>query len=152
MIRKTFSFCIIPALALLLAAGCGSHEESGDAAGTGSAGDIQVPNVKVNADLPDDFPKDVPVYSNMKVIFAAQFGSGYKVRGATQDDVATIDAFYKKHLADKGWARDEEQMSLDQANAKAYQYKKGEKTLVVKIVASNAETTIEMTYLAESLL
>jgi hypothetical protein len=95
--------------------------------------------------------EDVPVYPHREVIFAAQSGAGYKVRGVSQDEIAKIDAYYKKYLADEDWTCDTQEMNIDLAESKAYQYKKGEKTLVAKTVANAAETTIEMTYLAEPL-
>lgn len=142
---KTVVLGGIMALVLLLSA-CGEKGEDAKA-GEDLTGNNQGPTISVKSNLPDDFPGDVPVYPDMKVIFAAKVGSGYKVRAVTSDDVATVDAFFKEHLADQDWARDENQMSLDTPQGKAYQYNKGKKIVVVKIVGNKIETTVEMTYL-----
>jgi hypothetical protein len=57
--------------------------------------------------LPDDYPKDVPVASNAKIVMASTVnnaqGQGSNLTLESTDSAENLIAFYKKGLADNGW-------------------------------------------------
>ena len=58
--------------------------------------------------IPDNFPKDFPLYPGVKVTSAMSGaesgkGSGFWLTLSTTDDLAKVSAFYKSQLATNGW-------------------------------------------------
>lgn len=60
-----------------------------------------------SAELPDDFPSDVPLYPDAEVqgsvAAAGQQGGGISVGLQTDDDLSDVTAWYKREVPAKGW-------------------------------------------------
>ena len=96
--------------------------------------------------VPDDYPKDVPVASNAKVVMSssantAQGPSSYLML-ETADTADNLVAFYKKGLADNGWTISSTgtfgEMSMIGAS-------KDKRELAVQIVESNGKRAVTQT-------
>ncbi len=60
-------------------------------------------------ELPDNFPKDVPVYPKAKVTVALTApGGGVMASFESSDDAQAVIDFYKEQLVAKGWTLDNE--------------------------------------------
>ena len=56
-----------------------------------------------NAEIPDGFPEDVPIYPGSKVIGGMVAGAGGMVTLQTGDDAEKVAAFYREKLVNEGW-------------------------------------------------
>jgi hypothetical protein len=100
-------------------------------------------NVSYGKDsLPDNFPKDVPVYSPASVKMTQILDDSKSVISlGTQDDVSKVAAFYKKELPAKGWSVKNE---MSMGNMSLLHVQKGNRALNVTVNKSDEETIISM--------
>jgi len=75
----------------LVASGCGG----------GCGPDTRV--ARESDTLPEDFPKDIPVYPNAEFGKFVRYGGSGVVVWEAPDPVATVKEFYARELAAKGW-------------------------------------------------
>ena len=73
-----------------------SGEQEGVGAITGRFGE--------NAEIPDGFPEDVPIYPGSEVIGGMVAGAGGMVTLQTGDDAEKVAAFYREKLVKEGWS------------------------------------------------
>lgn len=96
--------------------------------------------------LPEDFPKDFPVYSDAKVagsVSGAQEGkSGYLVTFTTSDSLEKVISFYKNALAANGYTT---AASFNTEQMQTWTVKKGTMEGSVSITADDSQTTILVT-------
>jgi hypothetical protein len=59
-----------------------------------------------NIKLPASFPKNVPVYSNLKLTVATTEGDSSMYQGSTKDEASKVLSWYKKELTKLGWQLD----------------------------------------------
>ena len=95
-----------------------------------------------NVSLPDNFPKDVPVYKGAKVLTSISSKEGMSVTLQTTDAVAKVAEFYKTQMAAQGW---QSEASLDTGHQTMLNYKKEARTAAVIIMADqDGGTTITL--------
>jgi hypothetical protein len=84
------------------------------------------------AKLPDNFPKDIPMYEGLALMVVTSMGAdeGHMVQGTTADALDKVVAFYKKEVAAKGW---KEEMVQSQADVHMLIYSKEKRSLNVTI-------------------
>jgi len=92
--------------------------------------------------IPDNFPKDVPVYSPSQIKMTQVVDENKSVISlTTSDEMAKVAAFYKKELAEQGWTIKNEMnmgvMSLIQAV-------KENRSLNLTVNKKDGETTISL--------
>jgi len=56
-----------------------------------------------NAEIPDGFPEDVPIYPGADVIGGMVAGGGGMVTLQSGDDLGKVTAFYRENLVKEGW-------------------------------------------------
>ena len=100
-------------------------------------------NVSYGKDsIPDNFPKDVPVYSPSAVKMTQIIDDSKSVISlGTQDDVSKVAAFYKKELPAKGWSIKNE---MSMGNMSLFHVQKENRALNVTVNKSDKETIISM--------
>lgn len=100
-------------------------------------------NVSYGKDsIPDNFPKDVPVYSPAAVKMTQIIDDSKSVISlGTKDDVSKVAAFYKKELPAKGWNVKNE---MSMGNMSLLHVQKGNRALNVTVNKSDEETIISM--------
>jgi hypothetical protein len=80
--------------------------------------------------LPEDFPKDVPVYPDAKVLSSVKAKEGTMITLQTPVEAEKVEEFYAKELKDKGWTT-ETTVALPQG--KTFVNKIGKRTLSVSV-------------------
>ena len=100
-------------------------------------------NVSYGKDnIPDNFPKDVPVYSPSAVKMTQIIDDNKSVISlGTKDDISKVAAFYKKELPAQGWSVKNE---MSMGTMSLLHGEKGNRTLNVTVNKSDAETIISM--------
>jgi hypothetical protein len=116
-------------------------EEKGQIAITTEEGETL--NVSYGKDsIPDNFPKDVPVYSPATVKMTQIIDDSKSVISlGTQDDVSKVATFYKKELSAKGWSVKNE---MSMGSMSLLHVQKGSRALNVTVNKSDEETIISM--------
>lgn len=87
-------------------------------------------------DVPDDFPKDVPVYKGT-VTGALSAEGSWTLSIETKDDIKTVMAFYADELEDEGWVKES---SVDTGDGGMYSAKKDDRQCTVITAADGGET------------
>lgn len=97
------------------------------------------------AKIPDDFPKDVPLYEKMKVMAVQQDSASgaFSITAQSQDSVAKIAEFYKKQAESNGWTQASE-MSQGAA-MHMLGYSKGDRNMNLVLAGENGATNIQLT-------
>jgi hypothetical protein len=80
--------------------------------------------------LPNDFPKDVPIYTGATPVSSINAKDGTMVTLQTTDPVEKVDEFYAKQLKDQGWTIEN---TIKTAESTNYANKKEKRTLNVSI-------------------
>jgi len=101
------------------------------------------------AEIPKDFPSDVPVYEGLRLQAAGKMGGGFTVSGVSADSVDAVATFYKDTLTGDGWS---EEMSMDQGGdspVRLRTYKKGGRIVNLAIATGDEGTQVTITTAAE---
>jgi hypothetical protein len=94
--------------------------------------------------VPDDFPKDIPIYAAYKNVIAADTKMSRGVHLFSNDAMAAIAAFYEKELPAQGWKVDPVQRLADRTE---FNGKKGNRMLVVSILDKGSDRSVSLTQL-----
>ncbi len=156
MIKRLLSIGLVLALALGLA-GCKSiSEKIGEEVGEEIAGGIVGADVEVDGEdvtiatedgdvsisgdtgeIPDGFPKDMPVYDDADVDSATSMTSGgattYYVNLTTKDDIKSIYDWYKAELTDEGWTITGDVLMTDESDMAQIIAEKGDMEAIVSL-------------------
>ncbi len=152
---RTFS-CILLAVALIVA-GCGRSktytgpngekmtisDKGGDMefSLTGKNGEkVQVSTNRKGVSLPNDFPKDAPVYPGATIVQSLKMKEGFSIMLKSADSTEKIKQYYEKTLKEQGWDI-ENAMNMEQVTM--LHSKKENRTLTVSITSGN-ETTVQL--------
>jgi len=96
--------------------------------------------------VPDDYPKDVPVPGNVKVVMSTSANAngqqGYSLILESADTTDNLTAFYKKGLADNGWTIES---TTSTAEMTIFGASKEKRQLMVQIMDSNGKRSINQT-------
>jgi hypothetical protein len=96
------------------------------------------------AKIPDDFPKDVPLYKGMEVMAvqkdAASGATGFTA--TSKDGTAKVAEFYKKQAAAEGWTQDAD---MPQGPMHMLAFSKGDRKLNVVLMGDGNATNIQLT-------
>lgn len=57
--------------------------------------------------IPQDFPKDVPIYPGLRGVTVVRFEGVINVSGASDDTVEKVVSYYETALVENGWSEDE---------------------------------------------
>lgn len=92
--------------------------------------------------LPDDFPKDIPIYPKAQVVMSMTVEKGSQVTLSTEDTAEKVETFYKDRLKQDGW---EENANVNLPVMKMLGYKKNERELIINIISEGGKTMINIT-------
>ena len=95
-----------------------------------------------NAEIPDGFPEDVPIYPGSDVIGGMVAGAGGMVTLQTGDDAEKVAAFYREKLVNEGWSLAPE---MDLGGRQMLPIEKESRNGVVQISREPKATTIVLT-------
>jgi len=95
-----------------------------------------------NAEIPDGFPEDVPIYPGADVIGGMVAGDGGMVTLQTRDDAEKVTAFYRENLVKEGWNIGQE---MDLGGQRVLAVEKEGRNAAVQISREADATTIVTT-------
>ncbi|MBI5093027.1 MAG: hypothetical protein HZB26_11390 [Candidatus Hydrogenedentes bacterium] len=100
-----------------------------------------------NAKVPDDFPKDIPLYPGAKpaTVTSSSEKMEFMLTFTTKDPVEKVGEHFKKEVTAQGWT---EGMVMNTPGEQATQmlnYTKGGRSLMVVISKQSDDTTIQVT-------
>ena len=146
---------------ILVAAGCGggSQErvlETSIEQATGGDAEVNISNDKMEisgmtedgefsltsgegAEIPSNFPSDVPIYKPSTVISSMNMPEGQTVGLKTDDDSKKVTEDYKRMMTGEGWT---EQASMNMGGQSVLMYEKGDRGAQITIVPMDNETQI----------
>jgi cytoskeletal protein RodZ len=93
-------------------------------------------------ELPDNFPSDLPVYSNAEIITTASSENSVAVSWSTEDSQEKVSEFYKDELTDSAWKITQ---TATLGNATVYGVEKGNMSGAVAVSETEEGTTITIT-------
>lgn len=129
--------------ALTLASGKETKVEVGGETITvrGPDGEVVMQGGK-GATLPDNFPKDVPIYKGASILHSVAKGTeAFSVSMATKDDVPTVVRFYRDKLTADGWTVEN---AMDTPERSIQSYKKGERGVSLMVMKGDDQTVIAL--------
>jgi len=108
---------------------------------TGKKGEkIQLSANEQGTSLPDNFPKDAPIYPGATVAMSTTMPDGMMVMLKSADSMKQVKEFYEKTLKEQGW---ENESSFNTPQGATMANKKDKRTLAVTINSGN-ETVIQL--------
>ena len=98
--------------------------------------------------IPDNFPKDVPVYPGLQVMLAHQVAAqeNFSIQGLAQDPVARVTEFYRTQAEAQGW---KQEMVTSLPGMENLTLKKESRILSVSIVDADDSTSVTLTVARE---
>ncbi len=94
------------------------------------------------AKIPDNFPADIYIYKNAKLISSAEVPNGMALNMESKDSVSSILAEYEKEMAAKGWKL---QNKMDAGTQKMIIFKKEKQMAMLMLNKSEDITSITIT-------
>jgi hypothetical protein len=109
----------------------------------GKTGDAEYKmSIGQGAEMPKDFPGDVPVYKPSTVAAAMKIGDGHSLSLTTKDSQERVVQAYAKLMEGEGWTVE---TSMSMGGQKVSMYKKGDRVANVGIASVQGETQINLT-------
>jgi hypothetical protein len=109
---------------------------------TGKSGEkVQISSGDKCVALPDDFPKDVPVYQGATININSKTREGMMVMLKSNESPEKIKQYYEKATKEQGWEENENTVAM--GNITILGYKKDNRTLTVTI-NTDKETIIQL--------
>lgn len=96
-----------------------------------------------NMDVPDDFPKDVPIFPDLKILSAAKLPIGHLLQGTTGGARDAVAKFYLAELPKQGWAN----VTPPGAESPAMQsmrFTKDQRAVGITLMRTGADTTVQI--------
>ena len=94
------------------------------------------------AQLPDNFPADIPILEGSTLDMAMEVPQGYSLSFSTQEGVSTVSEWYLNAMIDQGWTKE---TVMDMGTQTMLVFSKGERGVNVAISADNGQTRISLT-------
>jgi hypothetical protein len=163
---------LICLMVLVLMIGCGGSEkaEEKDAdkvaekaieAHTGKAADLDIDKEHMriqtkdgemsitsgkSAKIPDNFPKDIPLYKGLALDMAMEVPNGYSLSYTTKDDMSKVSQWHLNEMTSQGWTKE---ASMEMGDKRMLVFKKGERGVNLVISADTDQTRISLTSMKE---
>ena len=114
--------------------------------GTSKEGKVKVASSQNGVSLPDNFPKDIYVYSGASVLSTMTMPEGQNLQLQTRDSSEKVMKAYKEKMNSNGW-KEESTYTTDQQSVVSY--KKNNRTANIIVVAADGNTHINLTAVEE---
>ena len=114
--------------------------------GKSKEGSIKISANESGVALPDDFPKDVPIYKNAVVKVASTQGKAMMVSMVSPASVADILKYYQEQLKDQGW---EIQSTMNIGEGSMISAKKANRQCSAMVLKQDKDTMIQLTVMQE---
>lgn len=100
------------------------------------------------AKVPDDFPKDVPVYSGAKVnsaMSSKESGGTFSLQLESKDDFSKVAEYYKKTMAEQGWKSEQTLENSGDNPSSMLNFSKEKRSCMVMVSKNNDAVQIGLT-------
>lgn len=94
-----------------------------------------------SAKLPDNFPKDIPLYGGAALDMVMEVPQGYSISFATRDEVSKVSQWYLKEMSSQGWTKE---ASMDMGDQKMLMFKKDERGVNLVIAPDEEQTRVSL--------
>lgn len=94
-----------------------------------------------DAEIPKNFPKDIPVYKPSKTMGGAAVEEGFSVMLTTKDSMDKVASFYKEKMKGSGWS---EEFSMDMGGQTVLVFEKDGRSLNIAAMPLGGETRITL--------
>ncbi|MBI3117894.1 MAG: hypothetical protein HYZ00_04365 [Candidatus Hydrogenedentes bacterium] len=100
-------------------------------------------SVGENAQLPKDWPQDVPIYTGLKVQVAQSMAEqgNFTVSGTIEAAVAKVSEFYKAETQKQGWTP---MQTFTQPGMESCVYQKGDRMVTISMTGEGETTTLTL--------
>lgn len=101
-----------------------------------------------NAQIPNGFPSDVPIYKPSDVVASSKSNGSYGVSLLTSDSLQKVSDYYSSELPKQGWQSSEDTGQLNLSGGSVMTFTKGSQTLGVILASDNksgSKTSITLT-------
>ena len=96
------------------------------------------------AKVPEAFPKDIPLYPDLKLQMVVENDAqGFTVSGTTPDDMNKVADYFKKTCTDQGWK--EVMVMAQSGEMHLLNYTKDGRTLSIVLALADGEVTVNIT-------
>lgn len=95
-----------------------------------------------NLEVPDDFPRDIPIYPDMNIYAVDKIGAGHMIQAQTSNNPDDIIDFYKEKMVGDGWADEATTNALP--SMKNIRFTKGKRMTAVMILTEENQTTVQL--------
>jgi hypothetical protein len=99
-----------------------------------------------SAKVPDNFPKDIPVYNGSVLDMAMEVPQGHSLSFTTKHSMPKVSEWYLKEMISKGWTKE---AHMDMKNQTMLVFKKGERGVNLVITPDNGHTRLALTSVKE---
>ena len=100
----------------------------------------------LGGELPEDFPKDLPIYKNSKLLSkwssTDEENEGISIVLETSDSLAKVSDYYKLELEKTGW---DITSTFSQEDSSVYSFEKGDKEGILGITNADDKVSISIT-------
>lgn len=96
------------------------------------------------AKIPDDFPKDVPIYAGSTVFSSSTSpkDTTYAVQLQSNDKIKNVSDYYVKEMTAQGWKENQKTEISGDSPMTMLSYEKDERTVVINIMSDHEKSTI----------
>lgn len=101
-----------------------------------------------NAQIPNGFPSDVPIYKPSEVVASSKANGSYGVSLLTNDSLQKVTDYYNSELPKQGWQSSEDTGQFNLSGGSVATFTKGNQTLGVIMASDNksgSKTSITLT-------
>lgn len=99
-------------------------------------------------EVPKDFPSDVPLYPEMKIVAASQMpGMGSMLQGVSVAGLDKVSGYYETEMKAQGWTAGESQKS---PGLHVTQYEKGDRAVSLTLMPVPEGTTVQIATMPKS--
>jgi protein involved in sex pheromone biosynthesis len=123
-----FKILLTALITFILISGCGKKDESTDPTTPKQEDRKQSTEQVPQKTLPPDFPSDIPMYKDAKILGTTQARTQTTVTFEITDRIPAIADFYQNELKKAGYESDSGNASLIDEKSTILAYKKGGKT------------------------
>jgi len=104
-------------------------------------GKVKVTTGDSGVALPDNFPKDVPVYKGAKVQMAANQGKQVMVQLLVSASQQEAGKYYQEEMKKQGWSNES---SMNVAEMTMHQFKKDQRQCVINVVKQDQGCMVQI--------
>lgn len=98
------------------------------------------------AKIPDNFPKDVPVYAGIEINMASADPAGqtFSIQAMSDDPPEKIAEFYKKEMKANGWVEAQGMVTTGGSAMHMLNFEKGDNTAAIIVMAQEGKTSLSI--------